>query len=316
MGSKRRLLQSTKYQAPSASRRMTDVAVPPPCLTKTASGSRQAKAMARSPPSHQLEGRCPSCSIPSTPDQPSISACLTSGLVTFPPPSTLRLRTAMAVRSWVHPCPENPPDASWVDPYTFAEGTETKLPNPRSEVEAGVELLDREQEIAEISALLEGARSGAGRVLVIEGPSGIGKTELLRRTRALARERGFLALWATGAEVERDFVYGVVRQLFEQPLAQASSEQRASLLSGAASLARIAFESVPGPLEAPASGLGGSDFGASGATGAVAVGGGAATGGPSFPGVPGPYLPCANPAAPAPGGGAVGDGHRARPASM
>src|SRR5437660_1137480 len=85
-------------------------------------------------------------------------------------------------------------------------------------------------------------------VLVIEGPSGIGKTELLRRTRALARERGFLALWATGAEVERDFVYGVVRQLFERPLAQASSEQRASLLSGAASLARIAFESVPGPL--------------------------------------------------------------------
>ena len=108
-------------------------------------------------------------------------------------------------------------------------------------MEAGAELLDREQEIAEISALLEGARSGAGRALVIEGPPGIGKTELLRRTRALARKRGFLALSATGAEVERDFAYGVVRQLLEQPLAQSSSEQRASLLSGAASLARIAF---------------------------------------------------------------------------
>jgi DNA-binding CsgD family transcriptional regulator len=183
-------------------------------------------------------------------------------------------------------------------------------------VEAGAELLDREQEIAEISALLEGARSGAGSVLVIEGPPGIGKTELLRRTRALARERGFLTLSATGAEIERDFVYGVVRQLLEQPLAQVSSEERASLLSGAASLARIAFESVPGPLEAPASGLVGSDVGASGATAAGAVGGGAAAGDRSFPVLHGLYWLCANLAARAPLVVAVDDAHWADSASM
>jgi DNA-binding CsgD family transcriptional regulator len=185
-------------------------------------------------------------------------------------------------------------------------------------VEAGAELLDREQEVAEISALLEAARSGAGSVLVIEGPPGIGKTELVRRTRALARERGFSALSATGAEVERDFVYGVVRQLFEQPLAQASTEQRASLLSGAASLARIAFESVPGPLEAPTGGLVGSDAGASGAARAAAVGRGAATatGDPSFPVLHGLYWLCANLAARAPVLVAVDDAHWADSASV
>jgi hypothetical protein len=44
-------------------------------------------------------------------------------------------------------------------------------------------------------------------------------------------------LRARGAELEREFPFGVVRQLFEGVLLAASDEDRASLLAGAAGLA-------------------------------------------------------------------------------
>ena len=41
-------------------------------------------------------------------------------------------------------------------------------------------LLDRDVELAELSRRLAGARAGSGRVIVVEGPAGIGKSTLLR----------------------------------------------------------------------------------------------------------------------------------------
>jgi predicted ATPase len=40
-------------------------------------------------------------------------------------------------------------------------------------------LLDRERELGEVLERLEAARAGSGSALLVEGPGGIGKTELL-----------------------------------------------------------------------------------------------------------------------------------------
>ena len=100
-------------------------------------------------------------------------------------------------------------------------------------------LLDRERELAEIADRLESARAGAGSALVIEGPGGIGKTELLLAADRAARERGMCVLSARGAELEREFAFGVVRQLFE---ATVTGPGGAELMVGAAALSAPVFE--------------------------------------------------------------------------
>jgi predicted ATPase len=48
------------------------------------------------------------------------------------------------------------------------------------------DLVEREREVHALGALLDGALAGEGRVALIEGPAGIGKSRLLQ----LARRRG------------------------------------------------------------------------------------------------------------------------------
>jgi predicted ATPase len=91
-------------------------------------------------------------------------------------------------------------------------------------------LLERSEELAQIESALAEAREGRGRFLVIEGPAGIGKTALLGAARAAAAESGMRVLRSRGTELERDFAFGVVRQLFEPALAEASEAERVDLL--------------------------------------------------------------------------------------
>lgn len=98
-------------------------------------------------------------------------------------------------------------------------------------------LLERESELARASALLFGAKAGDGRLLVVEGPPGIGKTALLARLSREAREAGFRALQARGEDLEREFPFGVARQLFEPYLHRLEASSRSEVLSGAALLA-------------------------------------------------------------------------------
>jgi DNA-binding CsgD family transcriptional regulator len=98
-------------------------------------------------------------------------------------------------------------------------------------------LLERSGELAVVGAVLERCVAGAGGVLVVEGPAGIGKTALLDSTHALAREAGIRVLSARGGELEREFAHAVVRQLFEPALASTDERERAVLLGGAAGLA-------------------------------------------------------------------------------
>jgi DNA-binding CsgD family transcriptional regulator len=99
-------------------------------------------------------------------------------------------------------------------------------------------LLERDDEIEAIGLALDAAVAGGGGLLAIEGEAGIGKTSLLDATAELAVERGMSVLRARGGEHERDFAYGIVRQLFELPLA---SGDREAMLTGAAALAAPVF---------------------------------------------------------------------------
>jgi DNA-binding CsgD family transcriptional regulator len=106
-------------------------------------------------------------------------------------------------------------------------------------------LLERSSELARIESALAGARDGAGRFVVVEGPAGIGKTELLAAARTVAADGGMRVLRSRGTELERDFAFGVARQLFEPPLAEASELERMDLLQAAAGVA-AGFLGLPG----------------------------------------------------------------------
>ena len=110
---------------------------------------------------------------------------------------------------------------------------------------APVLLLEREAELAALEAMLGAAQAGDGRMVVVEGSSGIGKTRLLAAARALAVAAEFEVLTARGGELEGEFAFGIVRQLFEAPLATATTELRAELLAGAAGLCASLFASAP-----------------------------------------------------------------------
>jgi DNA-binding CsgD family transcriptional regulator len=106
---------------------------------------------------------------------------------------------------------------------------------------AQAELLEREVELAAIEALV-GDTLDSGRLLVIEGASGIGKSSLIAAAKVRAQEAGVEGLGARGSELERTFSYGVVRQVFEPLLGRAPAEERAELLDGAAALAAPLFD--------------------------------------------------------------------------
>ena len=102
---------------------------------------------------------------------------------------------------------------------------------------ADLELFERDGELDELRECLEGARGGVGRLVVVEGEAGIGKTALVRSACTDAKDLGMQVLTARGTELERDFPFALVRQLFEPVLVAAGPEQRAELLAGAARLA-------------------------------------------------------------------------------
>ena len=102
---------------------------------------------------------------------------------------------------------------------------------------AGVGLLERDRELEQLSSAVAAARDGRGSLVVIEGPAGLGKSRLLRWATERGRGMGALVLSAISGEPERDFAFGVTRQLFERHLAGAGDDERRELLAGAAALA-------------------------------------------------------------------------------
>ena len=114
-------------------------------------------------------------------------------------------------------------------------------------------LFERETELAALSQALAAARSGAGGLVVFEGPAGIGKSRLLAEARAMADTLGMAVLSARGIDLERDAPFGIAADLFaavlrDGGLARAEpAGERARLLSGQAALAAALFDPVAAP---------------------------------------------------------------------
>ncbi len=104
-------------------------------------------------------------------------------------------------------------------------------------------LLERDAELEALGSALDEARAGRGRLVVVEGHAGMGKSQLLGAARGFAKGTGVRVLAATGGELERDFAFGVALQLLEPALAAAAPAQRGRLLAGAARLSEPLFES-------------------------------------------------------------------------
>ena len=106
-------------------------------------------------------------------------------------------------------------------------------------------LLEREAELAALEAMLGAARGGDGRLVVVEGSAGIGKTRLLAEARGLAERGG-----VRGADGARRRARGRVR-VRDRPAAvrgaagRGDAELRAELLGGAAGLSASLFASAP-----------------------------------------------------------------------
>ncbi len=80
---------------------------------------------------------------------------------------------------------------------------------------APADLVEREAELAVVDDALARLSAGHAGLLLFEGPAGIGKTRLLTELRTLAAEVGARPLTARASVLERDFGFGVVRQLLE-----------------------------------------------------------------------------------------------------
>ncbi len=98
----------------------------------------------------------------------------------------------------------------------------------------GNPLLEREQELDELRSAWEQALSGHGRLVVVEGAAGTGKSALLAAATEVASAAGLRVLGARGSELERGLGFGAVRQLFETVVTQAAPAEREKLLAGAA----------------------------------------------------------------------------------
>ena len=111
-------------------------------------------------------------------------------------------------------------------------------------------LLERAAELEKLRALVD-APEGTGNVVVIEGPTGIGKTALLEFTCDCAREAGLRVLSARGSEFRRVYPWGIVRSLFAPALALPEAE-RDQVFHDAAALAEVPL-GFPSSPAAPAS---------------------------------------------------------------
>ena len=85
--------------------------------------------------------------------------------------------------------------------------------------------------------LLAAGSASAGRLLLVEGHAGIGKSALLDATVARARAGAITVMRARASELESGFAFGIALQLFEPLLAGADDETHDRLLAGSAALA-------------------------------------------------------------------------------
>ncbi|GAA1770331.1 BTAD domain-containing putative transcriptional regulator [Luedemannella helvata] len=105
---------------------------------------------------------------------------------------------------------------------------------------AGEALVERGAEMADLRACLHDVLAGQGRLALVQGPAGIGKTRLLAEARRIAAGDGIRVLTARGSQLEREYGFGAVRQLFEPVVAD--PDAAGQLMAGAAASAAPVFD--------------------------------------------------------------------------
>lgn len=96
-----------------------------------------------------------------------------------------------------------------------------------------MELLERDEPLRAIDAVLDATERGEGRALLVEGHPGLGKTRLHEAALDRARIRGFRLLRAAGAELERNLALGVAIQLLTRLLGELPDAMREEVLTAA-----------------------------------------------------------------------------------
>src|SRR4051794_39966 len=152
-------------------------------------------------------------------------------------PSERHLTTRITRNRHPRLCPEHRARRTWVCDQVAQSAHETAAGATPSHVTLDLRssgLLERDGELDELERLVDEACAGRGRLVLVEGPPGIGKTRLLEAVRNRSRRRHMAVLAARASELDRDFPFGMARQLYGPIVAAAEEEPRARLLAGAA----------------------------------------------------------------------------------
>jgi predicted ATPase len=105
-----------------------------------------------------------------------------------------------------------------------------------------VGLVERSTELRLLSQALESAASGMGRLVVVRGAAGIGKSTLLGAAALMAARRELAPLRARGGELERAIPFGIALQLLERSVGELDPASYGAAFEGAAGMARPLFE--------------------------------------------------------------------------
>ena len=103
-------------------------------------------------------------------------------------------------------------------------------------------LLERDSELAAFSNACHSVASGAGRLLAVTGPTGIGKTALLSVAADTATEAGLTVVSARCGELERDLGWGLAMSVVEGLLSGSAGEQHELPVTGRARWALALIE--------------------------------------------------------------------------
>ncbi|MFI8829235.1 AAA family ATPase [Streptomyces sp. NPDC053431] len=95
-------------------------------------------------------------------------------------------------------------------------------------------LLEREPQLAELDQALESLLRGNGSFVVVEGAPGLGKSRLLAQVRESPHVAGARLFTARGSELEKEYAFGVVRQMFTPVLLTQSAAAKNGAFAGSA----------------------------------------------------------------------------------
>ena len=100
------------------------------------------------------------------------------------------------------------------------------------EVANGGIVLERERELDAVQAACGTLGSGHGRLIVVDGPAGVGKTVVMSAAADAAAAAGWEVARTRGGELERDLGWGIAADLLDTLLSRRSRAERERLFSG------------------------------------------------------------------------------------